>query len=82
MAKVQAELSAKRAQLQSLQSDAHVLNTQRNQAEQSADQLQQQYKGLIDAARAEGNAGAILDLQAQLTALQQQCGKVCLQVSA
>ena len=79
LAKVQAECSAKRTQLQSLQSDVQSLRRKKDQAEQHANQVQQQYKELMDGARAEGSAGILLDLQAQLAALQQQCSKVYIQ---
>ena len=73
---MQAEYDAKRSQLQSLKSDAQSLSSQNGKAEHHANQLQQQYKVLMDSARAEGNAGVLLGLQSQLAALQQQCVKV------
>lgn len=50
-----------------------VLARQKKEAEQHADKLQDEYTLLMAAARDEGPAGQLLDLQSKLAAHQTQC---------
>ena len=54
----------------------HALARQEAEAKQRADRLHEQYISLMAAVREEGPAGHLLDLQAQLAAICQQCSKV------
>lgn len=53
--------------------DREVLVRQNKEAEQHADTLQDEYTLLMAAARDEGPAGQLLDLQSKLAAHQTQC---------